>query len=614
MKKVFKNCVLMAMMVFAITGCEKNSTEPNPDDQDNPTPGTNKAPNVKGTTTTTAGKEAEDVFIACYKKLTQVEQDVMEPFLSSLRETTKLKSASDDNSNEVATFTALIAGEGYSGNLIGASASAAVLMNENNPYALFNFGGYLRMTGKNNQAFSVLQQAATLAPKSAPILSALGCALYDKGDDAGAESRFNEALKNDPNCAFAAEGLAALYFKKGDKKKMVDNYCKTLSHFAPNRANNAVSSIEKTVASLIDDAIPLNGNSSTKAPPEVQQLMREGQYVPNRPSTPLLTSGVQEQYVGSQDVVHSAYHNGYIAGLGYHAADVIMAQYEFSLYYGENRGKQGKDEWVGFSREHIDISLNIINKYFNRAAKIYEEILDKLLDEMASEKFLNHQSYAETEGMFQNQLKTINTSYEAMDNLLDNYYTTQQLWMNKLLVEDDYKLYDHARRSIATVVMADVAAIVLFMQREDRDPILFLEGSPLKRGFRFPELTPYGGCNIETKKWEKTIYNGFEIATIVTTTISCDGVKTEFRFGDKNEKPPKDVKNNNNFKPFRRFYKMDGTLRSANANTAKVLYVSGQSVSGYFYNTASLGETLPDIVPGSTYKDMVGLFCGLEIK
>jgi len=252
MKKLIKFSVILVIITVAIVGCRKETPmNGGYDDPDYP-PGNKACPPVKGLTTTDAGKVAETVFIQYYKKMTQEEQDFMEGYVGDFRKKSEA-AISEEESNDLATMVALLTGEGYTPNLLGTIAATAVLKYENNPYALYNFGGFLRITGNNEQALTVLKQAAKLAPSSAPILSALGSALFDEGDISGAEFQFNKALNKDPDCAFAHEGRFAVKYRKSlnSKDDLIplfgkdDDLVPAFRSFKPNISKDAKKKIDK---------------------------------------------------------------------------------------------------------------------------------------------------------------------------------------------------------------------------------------------------------------------------------------------------------------------------------------------------------------------------------
>jgi len=642
MNKLLKFSIFLAILTVAVLSCKKEP-EKNPGgggDPDNP-PGNNTVPPVAGITTTDAGKVAETVFVEYYKKLTQVEQDIMEAAVEGFRKKSDTKGNSDDNTaNDLATIAALLAGDGYSPDLIGNFLATAVLKSENNPYALYNFGGFLRMTGKNKEALPVLQQAAKLAPTSAPILSALGCALFDNGDVAGAEVKFNEALKKDPNCKFANEGLIAVYAQKNTREDLVplfSNYVNTLRDFAPVVGSNVKKNIDKGIQSQIKALVrQYSVDDEALAPlvPEKPSFLKDVfdvlavEHVTERPRAPSFRYGCQEQYAGSAEMIY-----GECGDYGTNAACFGIAAtfgYQAEVQKWASARPQSRRGWVGFTLANVENIYQIITEYFITSMKAVKELAcDKISDWLTKRGFYDIEnilgSYGITEADFKSAVQKDNFVLDYCDKLFDEYYISSQKYLKQLRLKCDYELLDKHRIMVVAQSTIDcncAARVPHFEAREDRDPQMSLSGPFFEREYKLPVPIPFKGCNIETHYWVRNIVIRGDnlnksLAVVATYTKSCDGVKKDIKFtvyGENSNledlKPPQSTQNNV-YDPMRQHYNTGkkGSKGKADEDD-EIVYISYNKDFG----GVSTGKNALVIVPGSNYTDMMGLYCGIKIK
>ncbi len=627
-KFLFFNFLFPITLAIIFAACKKDSSDLD-NSNDDGKPGTTEIPPIAGITSTDAGKVSENIFTICYEKLTQTEQDAIEPLVSSFRNKTKsgTQAASDNGSDDAAWLAAAIAGEGYSLSLIGTAASSAVLKDENNPFALFNFGGYLRIADMNDHAFTVLQRAAQLAPNSAPILSALGCSYFDKGDLDNAEKQFKEALKIDADCAFATEGLAAVYLKQGRNDLAVENYCKTVLYFSPNADVNGLTKINKAIDQMHDaqkqkrnSAVCLDATTKASASiaPLAPLFQSQSAHVERRPRLPQFVNGSEEQYAGSMAAVIAEYMMPFSMQIPTLYSQMLQDLTNYLSYYNANKGKQGKDEWIGYSIEHIDWALSQIDQWLNvEAFDIPDVFWESYSPAITNPVFTDGRStYAQALPYFKQQLNAFNNTFDELDDLLDKYYATTQLWMDKLNIEDDYKLYDYTRRASSMGLFQPGVNMLYALAREDREPILSLPGSPLVRSFHFPELILFKDCKFTTvEKETKLVDFGLDYKVWFTATfrISCDHAELWTSWhGSKGEIKP--LKDNIILKPFQKFCNMSGGFtRSSFGDNAEAIYISNRKLMGQTVRTAMSAERIPDIVPGKQ-GEYIGLFCGVEIK
>jgi len=626
---------LTVFLFLSLAGCKKE-----PDKSDgwvNPEypPGNTACPPVSGITTTEAGKIAEEIFVEHYKKMTQAEQDCLEAAVSSFRKKSDA-TTSEDESNDLATMVGLMAGDGFTPNFLGTIVSTAVLKCENNPYALFNFGGFLRMTDKNKQAVTVLQQAAKLCPSSAPILSSYGCALFDDGDITGAEEQFNKAIKIDPDCPFALEGRLAVKVKKSSNAKddLVplfgndDDLAPLCASYSPKIDKDTKKKIEEAIQKATDNQIKTKSvddiiNDDFKnwcSPIKLVDRFykKEATHIPQRPRAPFYKEGYQEQYVGSDEMIGNV-----LSAFTFQAVGCVSetgAEYMAATMNWQNLRPKSRKGKVVYGMGNIEMAHQIIVGHIKAELNGMKQVSSSDIHDWLGRKgFFENKTYAETESDFKGNLKAHNGVFDFVDLLLDMYYASTQVYFERLKLKCDYEVFDKLRRNTAAFALFDhcAARIPYYLKRENREPQMWLEGSVFSRDYKLPEPVPFKGCK-ETNYHENIMLVDNESGQFLefssTYTVSCEGIEKDYKLKIEKNNLEKDIPReakNNIYKPFRTFKPYGKAVpRGLNEDADEVIFLSYNKDFG----EATIGTKAQIIVPGSKYENMVGIFCSVEIK
>lgn len=124
--------------------------------------------------------------------------------------------------HELSSEASAMAATGAARNLPVVLAAAAAVAEPSEPLIVNNFGTILHLLEENYDAVRVLRYGRTLEPKSPLILVNLANAVLDGGDHWTAEQYYKDAVKLDRDYTLAHQGLAAIYLRRGDAQKAID--------------------------------------------------------------------------------------------------------------------------------------------------------------------------------------------------------------------------------------------------------------------------------------------------------------------------------------------------------------------------------------------------------
>lgn len=107
-----------------------------------------------------------------------------------------------------------------------------------------NFGELLHLGQQLKEATGVLAYARTLDPKAVSIITNLGNALFELGDQKNAEQAWRDAIAIDATYAQAHEGLVALYLARHDVPNALDELFKAAELGVSTSMGNALGQVQ----------------------------------------------------------------------------------------------------------------------------------------------------------------------------------------------------------------------------------------------------------------------------------------------------------------------------------------------------------------------------------
>lgn len=166
--------------------------------------------------------------------------------------------------NDAASEAALVIATGGNPALALSLCAEAVRQAPGEARVVGNFGELMHLTGQLREAVAVLATARSLDPKAVSVVTNYGNALFELGDQKGAEQAWRDAIALDETYAQAHEGLVALYLARHDVPKAIDELFKAAQYGVSTSMGNALGQVREAGTSA---PIPLPpGVLSSSAP------------------------------------------------------------------------------------------------------------------------------------------------------------------------------------------------------------------------------------------------------------------------------------------------------------------------------------------------------------